>query len=341
VRIDFTPDDLARTRFSAGPAPLVETVLAMVELRQATPVRRRSRIRPWLREARSAFPPTARPLLDLYGPCGPYPCFIGSVAPDLEEALEVVRATPRSYLQWDLADIWQDRPGRPPAWLRDLANGDTGALEVVVRALRDLHDAVVAPRWDSVLAAFHGDVARRMPVLAAGGHQALFGSLHSEVQWRNDGLELRYSDREYELNGRGLVLVPSATWTGRPVYLTGDGSRMPSALAYAAQPNGQASPDGGVLAGVGAADSLASLLGPTRAAVLRALREPRGTADLASTVQISPASASEHAKVLREAYLVETRRAGQSVRHSLTPLGRTMLGQLRPPAKAPGDCPSC
>jgi hypothetical protein len=63
VRIDFTPDDLARTRFSAGPAPLVETVLAMVELRQARPVRRRSRIRPWLREARLSFPPTTLPLL--------------------------------------------------------------------------------------------------------------------------------------------------------------------------------------------------------------------------------------------------------------------------------------
>jgi DNA-binding transcriptional ArsR family regulator len=51
-------------------------------------------------------------------------------------------------------------------------------------------------------------------------------------------------------------------------------------------------------------------------------------------VGISPASASEHAKVLREAYLVQTCRAGRSVRHSLSPLGRTILGQLRP---APGE----
>jgi DNA-binding transcriptional ArsR family regulator len=51
-------------------------------------------------------------------------------------------------------------------------------------------------------------------------------------------------------------------------------------------------------------------------------------------VGISPASASEHAKVLREAYLIQTCREGRSVRHSLTPLGRTILGQLRP---APGE----
>jgi len=83
--------------------------------------------------------------------------------------------------------------------------------------------------------------------------------------------------------------------------------------------------------------NLAALIGPTRAAVLRALREPRGTADLAGLVNISPASASEHAKVLRDADLIETRREGRSVRHSLTPLGRTVLGHLRPTAEWPGD----
>jgi Helix-turn-helix domain len=77
-----------------------------------------------------------------------------------------------------------------------------------------------------------------------------------------------------------------------------------------------------------AGDCLAALLGPTRAAVLRALAAPRGTVELAGVVGISPASASEHAKVLREVYLIETLRAGRAVRHSLTALGRTMLGQL-------------
>ena len=71
--------------------------------------------------------------------------------------------------------------------------------------------------------------------------------------------------------------------------------------------------------------------------MLRALAEPRGTAELADTVGISQASASEHAKVLRDANLIETRREGRSVRHSLTPLGRTMLGQLRLTTEEPGD----
>ena len=56
VRVNFTADDLARTRFSVAPAPLIETGLALVELRRATvtpgrPAARRS-FRPAGGEAR-------------------------------------------------------------------------------------------------------------------------------------------------------------------------------------------------------------------------------------------------------------------------------------------------
>ena len=329
MRVNFTADDLARTRFSAVPAPLIESGLALVELRRAGVARRRMRTRMWLREARRAFPAAARPLLDLVGPRGPWPAFIDSPASDIEEALDFVRATPRSYLQIEMQDLWCGRAGRPPAWMRNLADGDPEALEIVVHALRAFHDAVVAPRWDGVLSSFHGDVARRMPVLAAGGHQALFDTLHQQLRWRDDGLERQGFDCEYDLGGDGLVLFPSAFWTGPPVFVRGDGERIGHALLYAARPGSQAANGDDPLQGETWTDHLAALLGPTRAAVLRALREPHGTAELAEAVGISQASASEHAKVLRDVYLIETCRAGRSVRHSLTPLGRTMLGQLR------------
>jgi DNA-binding transcriptional ArsR family regulator len=337
VRVNFTADDVARTRFIAAPAPLVETALAMVELRHPA-VAHRTRARPWLREARREFPATARPLLDLIGPRGPWPAFFDSPAPDLAEALDFVRATPRAYLRQEMTEVWGDRPGRPPVWMRDLAGGDREVLELVVRALRDFHHAFVVPRWESVLRSFHADLARRMPVLAQGGHQALFGSLHQQLQWRHDGLERPGIDWEYGLGGDGLLLIPSAFWTGPPVFVLGDGVRLGHAMIYAAQPDGQhAGHEDGLRAGEAGNDNLAALMGPTRAAVLRALREPRGTADLACLVKISPASASEHAKVLRDADLIETRREGRSVRHSLTPLGRTVLGHLGPTAEKPGD----
>jgi hypothetical protein len=61
-----------------------------------------------------------------------------------------------------------------------------------------------------------------------------------------------------------------------------------------------------------AGDGLAVLLGPTRAVVLRALAAPRGTVELAGVVGVSLASASEHAKVLRDANLIETSREGRA-----------------------------
>jgi DNA-binding transcriptional ArsR family regulator len=333
LRVNFTADDLARTRFSVAPAPLIETGLALVELRRASvrPGRRaslrpgRPAARPWLREARQAFPVTARPLLGLFGPYPPWPGFADSPASSLEEGLDFVRSTPRSAWRAELADGSLYRTARPPCWVQNLAAGDTEALDIVVRALRDLYAAVVAPRWASVVSSFHGDVARRMPVLAAGGHQALFGTMDRQLRWQDNGLERQGVDFEHDLGGTGMLMMPSAFWTGPPIFVL-DGERLPNVLVYAAQPDGRdhASPPG-----VAGNDSLSILIGSTRAAVLRALAEPCGTADLAATTGISVASASEHAKVLREADLIQTRREGRSVRHSLTPLGRTILGQLQ------------
>jgi hypothetical protein len=328
ARFNFSPDDVARIRFGQALAPVTETVLVMAQLRCLAAGRVRPGASRWLREARRAFPATARPLLDLLQPGGGWPGFVDAFAPDLREGLEEVRATPRAILRSELSHDWQGRPGRPPTWIRNLADGDRGSVELVVRALHDLHHAVVAPRWDNALGAFHADVARRVPVLAAGGHEELFGTLHPRLRWRENGLDRTGSGGEYDLHGRGMVLMPSAFWAGDPLFSHSDDGLAPTVLVYAAQPNGYASGGEGLMADPAGGDRLAALLGPTRAAVLRALAEPRGTAELAGVVGISPASASEHAKVLRETFLIETRREGRAVQHSLTALGRTFLGQL-------------
>jgi DNA-binding transcriptional ArsR family regulator len=324
-QLSFTPDDVARTRFCPAPAPLMETVLQLVELRRAAAARGMGRRTKRLDEALRAFPPTARPLLDLLGTCCPWPDFLDRVAPDLEEGLEEVRATPRATLRSDLSYVWTFRSAPPPRWVRNLADGDREALAMVVRGLRDLHDAIVVPRWAGLVYAFHAEVSRRMPVLAAGGHEALFSELDPRLRWRNGGLDRPGADFVHDMRGKGLLLMPSASWTGPPIFSFTDGNGRPNVMLYAAPRSGQAA---GLVDDPAVADSLAALIGPTRAVVLRALREPRGTADLAHVVRISPASASEHAKVLRDAQLIETRREGRTVQHSLTALGRTVLGQL-------------
>jgi hypothetical protein len=326
VRVNFTPGDVARTRFTLTPAPMPETVVALIELRRAgaSGWRDRGRAAPWLREARRAFPATARPLLDLIGPRGPWPGIFERFTPDLGEGIEELRAASRTSLRAGLARCQE--ADRPPLWVRNLADGDREQLELVIRALRDLHDAVVAPRRDTAVAASRADLARRVPVLVTGGQEALLGTLHPRLRWRDEGLERTGIDFETSLDGRGLLLRPSAFWTGEPIFSFDQEEHRPHILTYAAQPSGRLAGGNGSASDLAGHDSLAALLGPTRAAVLRALREPRGTAELAAAVQISQASASEHAKILRDASLIETRREGRGVRHSLTALGTAMAG---------------
>ena len=322
ARVEFTPGDMARTRFTLAPAPVPESIVALIELRRAAAAGPRGRAAPWLRAALRAFPATARPLLDLIGPYSPWPDLFDRFTPDLPQCLEELRAASRARLRAGLAGC--ERAGRLPLWVRNLADGDREQLELVIRALRDLHDTVVAPRRDTAAAAARADLARRVPVLIAGGQEALLGTLHPRLRWRGEELERTGGcDFKAILDGRGLLLRPSAFWTGEPIFRLGQEGNGSPVMIYAAQPNGHPASGNGT-ADLAAHDSLAALLGPTRAAVLRALREPRGTAQLAATVRISPASASEHAKILRDASLIETRREGRGVRHSLTALGTAM-----------------
>jgi DNA-binding transcriptional ArsR family regulator len=72
--------------------------------------------------------------------------------------------------------------------------------------------------------------------------------------------------------------------------------------------------------------SLDALLGRTRAAVLDAVAAgPCTTSELARRAGVSVPSASEHAAVLRDADLIDTRRVGKAVRHAVTTLGASLL----------------
>jgi DNA-binding transcriptional ArsR family regulator len=75
---------------------------------------------------------------------------------------------------------------------------------------------------------------------------------------------------------------------------------------------------------------LRRLFGRTRALVLRTLCDSnRTTGEIARSLDISMASASEHASLLRAAGLVASERYGNTVEHWLTPLGLDFLHRSR------------
>ena len=310
MTVRCTRDDLLLTRFGEAPAPLAEVAAGLLEMRRRAPSAR------WVPRARRAFPATARPLLDLVTAL-PSPTFLDPPVPDLDEGLEIVRATPRLVLATQVSATWRGT-GRPPSWLRALADGEAEAMDTVVRALRDFYTACIAPQWPRIVTTFRADVADRIPVLATGGLAEVFGSLHETLAWRDDSLERSWRSGECSLGGRGLQLLPSALWTGPPLFAGHPEEAGGNALIYAARAQVTAP-------GPGRSRDLSGILGRTRAAVLNALRTPRSTAELAECVGTSAPSASEHATALRASGLVQTVRSGRSVHHSLTPLGRSLL----------------
>jgi DNA-binding transcriptional ArsR family regulator len=237
--------------------------------------------------------------------------------PDLEEGLKIVRATPAAVLAEEVPAAWRG-PGRPPSWLRALADGEPESMDIVVRGLRDFYLACVAPCWPRIVATFRADVADRVGVLATGGLAEVLGTLHETLTWRDNSLERSWRTGDCTLDGQGVQLLPATLWTGPPLFSEHPPEAGGNALIYAARPAVPADD-------AGQSGNLAGLLGHTRAAVLRALRTPRSTTELAACVGTSAPSASEHATALRASGLVQTVRRGRRVNHSLTPLGRSLL----------------
>lgn len=312
LTIHLTPDDLGRIRFAAAPAPILESVLMLFELRQprGAPVAATD----WPHRVRAEFPESARPLWHLV-PNHKIALYFDVLTPDADEGFHLVRHMSRSVLNADLTRLAAQNIGPIPFWLRQFADGDEQVRRTFDRALRDFHGRFVGPEWSGVTNRFHDDVTQRTSVLREHGVATMLNSLSPDM-WL-DGLTLlgRYPrDRTVRLEGQGLVLVPSAYWTGYPLITWDPQEHSRYVLIYPAR-----------AAETDAQSALDALLGGTRAAVLRALHRPHTTSGLAASLRISIASASKHASTLRHAGLVASSRNGPAIEHRITHLGLSLL----------------
>jgi DNA-binding transcriptional ArsR family regulator len=327
IRYRFGRDDLLRTRFALS--PLFEVVWSAHILRR--PERAPLHL-PWVAEARDCLAALDWSLLDWlangYGDFGYVPDFITPppVSPiaDLDGELARVRATPPEQVAREVGRRFAGHP--VPDAVRPLLDDPDAGLDRLVTVMRAYWERVIEPWWPAIRAVLEADVVHRARRLVAGGTIEVFAGLHRGVGWRDGAVEVEHRhDRDVDLRGRGLLLVPTVfAWP--EVFAMVDEPWQP-ALIYTPRGVGTLwappEPDPG---------ALDALLGRRRAAILRALRAPATTQDLAGRLHASAAGVSEHLGVLRRAGRGSAQRDGRRVLYVRTAAGEQVL---RAPRAAP------
>lgn len=306
--------DVSRTRLVPALHPLGSAVIGSQLLRRPEA----EAALPGLRTRHERAARDTAVLHHLVPAAGYIPDFLTPVAggESVDAGIEEMRRTGRERLRVETRQAYAHLPATPLR--RRLAAGDPEIIDALAGALRGYFDAVLAPGWPVLTRLIQAEVAHRAATLATSGLGALLAGLHPGIRWHAPVLEVdTWWDGEATPGGHGVLLVPSPFTGPKPRVMASPGG--PALLVYpVATPAAVAGPR---------ADSLRSLLGRTRADVLRHLATPgrHTTAGLAGALGISPASASEHAAALRAAGLVATNRVGRSAVHVLTPLGSGVL----------------
>lgn len=234
-----------------------------------------------------------------------------------------VRSTPSEDLVAELvADFgamdpprhWRSAMDRPREWLDSYAEALAETWEVT------------EPLWSRGRPLLDREVERIGTAAVRGGLDALLGTFHPRLSF-SDGV-LRFADPQparYELGGRRLVLAPIPS--GPRAFLANLDQEDEVWIAYPV-------PGVGNLWSMNADqapksdDALTLVLGPVRAALLRALDRPLTMTELARRAGCTPSTLSYHCDRLVATDLVERRRTGTAIRVSRTVRGSELVDLL-------------
>jgi DNA-binding transcriptional ArsR family regulator len=320
VRFIFSVEDLALTRFAISPMwELVRSVLALRDPSHA------ALHLPWLRSLSGRLHGLALERVSALNPPRGYsPDFLVPLPSgplgDIDDDLAALRATPIAHIRADMT-LFATQHTRGP----EIAAPYLASPRREVRRLADVLEAywtrAIAPVWPRIRSFLEADIAYRARRLTTGGPAALFADLSPAVTWEQPRLEVQVTahNATFDLDGRGLLLVPSA-FAARPVV--SDRAPWRPGVIYPARgiatlwEQAPAAPAG-----------LARLIGGSRATLLADLAAPRSTTELAERLSLSPATTSHHLASLRQAGLVTGRRDGRSVLYARTPLGDALATQ--------------
>jgi Family of unknown function (DUF5937)/Helix-turn-helix domain len=316
----FGEEDYLRCRFAVSPLWETQEVVRMLQ----RPERHGYHTR-WLRRTRDAVAALdLAPLWLLMPRRGHSPDWLSpppaGPAATFGEEIAAVRAADPVTARADTARSLAATPGAAEssygrAWLADPAD----MVRRLADALEEVWRTLVEPDWPRLRTLLEADIAFHSRRLAEVGLGGLLPEINPRFGWRAGTLTVEFrGEHERQLDGRGLVLVPSAfIWPD--VVSTFEPPWQPT-LVYPARGIGGlwSEPDGR------APDALARLLGRGRAAVLAALDEPADTTALARRLELAPSSVSAHLTVLRDAGLLTARRYGHRVLYERTPLGMAL-----------------
>ncbi|MEU9144054.1 winged helix-turn-helix domain-containing protein [Streptomyces sp. NPDC048349] len=332
LRINFTPDDLARTRIAATWGPLGETFCALTTMQQP---QGRALFGGWRQRVHSVSAARTHPASALFHEAFLDLFTVTGASASIEEGIEALRAARAEHLHAELVGAAQNHAHyfrsteqwAGAAW-GDIAHDRADRNELLVY-LQDSHRAAVAPYWPRILPRLQAEQTSHARTLAEYGVEGMLDRLPPGFRWRSPTLEVGRGKhiRTVELAGRGLLLIPSAFYQTRPMAYTSPTDDQAPVLLFL--PVIRSVTDAATLLTTpegGLDKALSALLGRTRAHTLDAIGDgPCTTGQLAERIRASLPTASEQATVLRRAGLVTTTRHGSAVMHTLTPLGHALL----------------
>ena len=203
---------------------------------------------------------------------------------------------------------WRSAGDQPRRWLNSMADA---SLDIW---------SVIEPYWRAAGPLFDREVRRVGTAAVRGTLGALLNSLHPRISYACGTLTFAHTcDRCVPLGLRRLVLVPMIA--GRDALFV---NFEPDDVCYIGYPVRQ--PATGPQAATNS--TLALVLGPVRAAALRALRQPLAVGELAVAVQCAPTTATYHIHLLAAAGLVTCERRGSSVLVSRSVRGHELVDLL-------------
>jgi DNA-binding transcriptional ArsR family regulator len=216
------------------------------------------------------------------------------------------------------AEIRQHAAGPLPAAL-----GRPGLRDAVAGMLRWVWTTTLVSDWPRRRRVLEADILTRTSRLASHGWAGVFDTLSPHSSWLGGG---RLQINGYELPDRDLSQARELEFVPVHSYTGWDMLDLPHRYALVYPVSGALADTGSARAG---ADSLARLIGPNRARVLRLLDEPRSTTQLAALTGLPPGAVGNHLRVLLDTGAVLRRRAGREVLYWRTSLGDALAAASR------------